>query len=77
MNTPQPHSALQHRRAFLRDCVRYPLLAGLAVLGGVLALRKGDPNFVEPCVKQRVCRGCGLFGDCAKPQAVATRKGDQ
>ena len=66
----------QPRRAFLRDCIRYPILAGLAVLGGALALRKGDPNFVESCVKQRVCRGCGLFADCAKPQAVATRQGD-
>lgn len=73
----QPSSTPQGRREFLRDCIRYPLLAGLAVLGGVLALRKGDPNFVETCVKQRVCRGCGLFMDCAKPQALATRKADQ
>lgn len=62
------------RRAFLRDCIRYPILAGLAVVGGMLALRKGDPNFIEPCLKQRVCRDCGLFRDCAKPQAAAARK---
>jgi hypothetical protein len=63
------------RRAFLSSCIRYPILAGLAVLGGTLALRQGDPNYAEPCLKQRVCRDCGLFHDCAKPQAQATRKG--
>ena len=64
----------QPRRAFLRDCVRYPILAGFAVLGGVLALRKGDPAAVEQCLKQRVCRGCSLFDDCDKPQAAETRR---
>jgi len=64
----------QPRRAFLCDCVRYPVLAVLAVLGVVLAWRKGDPSAVEQCLKQRVCRGCSLFTDCDKPQAVETRQ---
>lgn len=62
------------RRAFLRALVRYPAAAGLAVLGGWLALRQVDPGAAVPCVKQRVCRGCQLFSGCERPQAVATRQ---
>ncbi len=62
------------RRGFLTDCGRGTILAGLAVLGGWLALRKGDPEFVERCLKQRVCQGCGLFHGCTLPQADATRR---
>jgi len=63
----------ESRRAFVRDCVRYPVLAGLAVLGGWLALKKSDPSLAEPCVMSRVCRGCKLFDNCSLPQAAATR----
>ncbi len=63
-----------NRRAFLQDCARGAILAGLAVLGVALGSRKGDPAAVEPCLKQRVCRGCGLYDRCALPQAEATRK---
>jgi hypothetical protein len=63
-----------NRRAFLRACARYPILAGLALLGGVLALRRDDASATVPCLKQRACSGCGAFAGCALPQAVATRK---
>jgi hypothetical protein len=71
---PQSTPSPPNRRAFLRDCVRYPVLAGLAFLGGGLALRRPDPSADVPCLKQRVCQGCGAYADCALPQAVATRK---
>ena len=71
-NTSPPNRAT--RRVFLRDCARGAILAGLAVLGAVLGLRKGDPAAAEPCLKQRVCRGCGLYDHCALPQAQATRQ---
>jgi hypothetical protein len=64
----------RNRRAFLRACARYPILAGLAVMGGVLAMRRADPSAPVPCLKQRVCQGCGAFADCSLPQAVATRE---
>ena len=62
------------RRAFLRGCARGTILAGLAVLGTALAVRKGDPAWADRCLKQRVCQGCGLFDACSLPQAEATRK---
>jgi hypothetical protein len=62
------------RRDFLQDCGRGAILAGLAVLGAVLGLRKGDPAAAGSCLKQRVCRGCGLYDHCSLPQAEATRK---
>ena len=64
------------RREFLRDCVRYPVLAGLAALGGLVAWRRGVPGSVELCLKQRVCRACGLLPECALPQAKAARQRD-
>lgn len=68
-----PENLAGDRRAFLRALVRYPLVAGVAALGGWLALRRVEPGAVEPCIKQRVCRGCQLFTGCDRPQAVATR----
>ncbi len=62
------------RRVFLQDCARGAIMAGLAVLGVGLGLRRGDPGVTEPCLKQRVCRGCGLYDRCSLPQAAATRK---
>ena len=62
------------RRAFLRALVRLPAAAGLAVLGGWLALRRVEPGVAEPCIKHRVCRGCQLLAGCERPQAVATRE---
>ncbi len=61
------------RRAFLRDCIRYPILAGLTLVGGLLTLRRGDPTRYWPCLKQRVCQGCGAFTVCRLPQALAAR----
>jgi hypothetical protein len=73
--TPTTHSpGGTTRRAFLTGCARGTILAGLAVLGAGLAVRKGDPAWAERCLKQRVCQGCGLFEACALPQAEATRK---
>lgn len=62
------------RRTFLRACARYPLLGGLALLGGWLAWRRADPTAPVPCIKRRVCRDCRLFSGCTLPQAVATRR---
>jgi hypothetical protein len=70
----RPEMLAGDRRAFLRALVRYPAVAGMAVLGGWLAFRRVDPGAVEPCVKQRVCRGCQLFSGCERPQALATRE---
>jgi hypothetical protein len=71
----RPSSAT--RREFLRDCLRYPVAAGLVALGGVLALRQADPSRPVPCLKQRVCRGCQLFDDCDLPQARETKNQPQ
>ncbi|HUU11320.1 MAG TPA: hypothetical protein VM431_12410 [Phycisphaerae bacterium] len=62
------------RRAFLGDLVRYPLLAGLGLLGGHLAARQGGPvQAGQSCVNRGICRGCGRLGACGLPQASMTR----
>ena len=62
------------RRAFLRACARYPILGALVLLGGVLGWRRPGPAAAEPCVKQRVCRGCRELANCSLPQALAARQ---
>ncbi len=74
-NSPRPPVApLQDRREFLRACVRYPVLAGLAVVGGVLLTRRDNPENPALCVKRRVCDSCRVFATCDRPQAKAARK---
>lgn len=57
------------RRALLRTCARYTVLAGLAFTGGALAARAR-----ETCINDNVCRGCGRFDYCALPGAWSTRQ---
>lgn len=63
----------QDRRAFLRALARYPLLAGLVLLGGALAVRRQGNSPAAACLKQRVCRDCALYSGCELPQAVSAR----
>ncbi len=65
---------LPDRREFLRACVRYPVLSGLAVVGWVLLTRRDSPENTALCVKRRVCDGCRVFDTCERPQAKAARK---
>ena len=58
------------RREFLRELGRYPLLAGLLVVGGVVATRRRD---AAACWPVRVCHDCQAFTDCRLPKAQAAR----
>jgi hypothetical protein len=62
------------RRAFLRGLARYPVLAGLALLGGVLAWRRQGDSSAAACLKQRVCRDCALYSGCELPRAMTSRR---
>lgn len=61
------------RRAFLRGLARYPVLAGLVLLGSTLAARRQGDSPAAACLKQRVCRDCSLYSGCGLPQAVNAR----
>ena len=78
MPNPVPHfhpSQRANRREFLRAAVRLPLLAGLALVGGVLAERRRQPGAV--CTQQLVCRDCRLLDACLLPQAAPFKPRNQ
>jgi len=57
-----------NRREFLRAAARLPLLAAMAVAGGVLLDRRRQPGAV--CTQQLVCRDCRSLDVCVLPQAA-------
>ena len=61
------------RRDFFRACVRYPLLAALAGLTGVLASRRATTPALGECLKLRLCRECRIIQRCDRPPAVKFR----
>jgi len=61
---------LQGRREFFRGVVRYSILGGALIVGGVLSARQGQSR----CERPVVCRDCAVFRNCSLPQAEAARK---
>jgi hypothetical protein len=64
------------RRALLVSAVRYPVLAVLGVVGGLLISRGGGGRPVEEgqdCVNRGLCRGCSSLTRCGLPQADMAR----
>lgn len=59
------------RRDFFRACMRYPVILGMAVVGVSLVSRAKNAT---GCQEFPVCQTCKLLPDCAKPQALETRK---
>ena len=70
-----PSSPPANRREFLRAAVRWPLLAGLAVVAEVLIERRLQPGAV--CTQQLVCQECRLLNACLLPQAAPFKPGNQ
>jgi hypothetical protein len=54
--------------------MRHALLAGLAAMSGVLVKRHDASLPGQTCINQGICRGCGAFGDCGLPQALAAKR---
>ena len=65
-----PHS----RREFFRTCARGLGLAGLGLVGGVLAARRAERVGAESCENSGVCRGCPAYSGCGLPQALSARQ---
>lgn len=62
------------RRDFFRGAVRYAAAAFLAGGTAMLVLRRQrGPSLA--CQRRIVCSSCGLFDQCALPQAQASRGG--
>lgn len=63
------------RREFLRGLVRAPLLGGLGLLGGGLAVRSFSGPIApdEKCISRGLCRRCGQLARCGQPSATMMR----
>ena len=71
----EPHlDQAANRRDFLRGGARYALLAGVAAVGAVVAVRRGPALPGQTCVSQGLCRGCNVFQDCELPQALSAKQ---
>ncbi len=73
MNTRSPSSGTG-RRQFLRDGLRYTVLAGLAAVGGKLVARQAARPAGQTCISAGICRGCAAFDDCGLPQALSAKE---
>jgi hypothetical protein len=77
MNQPEPNRG-RNRREFMRDGVRYSLLAGMAAVSALLLKRSSGKLTGQTCVNQGICSGCGAFAGCGLPAALsakATKRG--
>ncbi len=61
------------RHEFWRAAARYPLLAALAVLSSVLAVKHRSRAGEGACLNRGLCHGCGVFSSCGLPPALAAR----
>jgi len=78
MNQLDPNRG-RNRREFMRDGVRYSLLAGLAAVSILLFKRSGGKLTGQTCRNQGICSGCGAFAGCGLPAALsakAAKRGD-
>ncbi len=57
------------RREFLRNAMRYPLLAALALLGGRLVAQRTGPFSPGTCNPDGRCRACTSLNFCVLPPA--------
>ncbi|MDW8310851.1 MAG: hypothetical protein RMK20_15880 [Verrucomicrobiales bacterium] len=76
MNAKSP-SAPATRREFLRDGVRYALLAGLAAASASLVSRRGGALPNQTCINRGICRGCNALPNCGLPQALSFKQATQ
>lgn len=77
MNQPELNR-WRNRRDFMREGVRYSLLAGLAAVSTLLFKRSRGKLTGQTCSNQGICSGCGTFAACGLPAALsakATKRG--
>lgn len=77
MNQANPFRG-RNRREFMRDGVRYSLLAGLAAVSAFLLKRSGGKLTGQSCINQGICSRCSTFTGCGLPAALsakATKRG--
>ena len=72
MNQPDPTGG-RNRREFLRDGMRYSVLAGMAAVSALLLKRSGGKLTGQTCVNQGICSGCGAFSNCGLPAALSAK----
>jgi hypothetical protein len=73
MNQADPTHG-RNRREFVRDGVRYSVLAGIAVVSALLLKRSGGTLTGQTCVNQGICSGCGAFAGCGLPAALSAKE---
>ncbi len=66
------------RRSFLKGLLRTILLGSIAVVCGLLGLRRsGIPSNTAACVIELPCAHCDKRSGCTDPKALASVKNDQ
>jgi hypothetical protein len=72
MNQSDPNRG-RNRREFMRDGMRYSLLAGMAAVSALLLKRSGGKLTGQTCVNQGICSGCGAYAGCGLPAALSAK----
>jgi hypothetical protein len=72
MNQPDQNCG-PNRREFLRDGMRYGVIAGMAAVSALLFKRSGGKLTGQTCVNQGICSGCGAFAGCGLPAALSAK----
>lgn len=65
---------LKNRRDLFLTAGRGACLGILGVVAGILTVNRQIDYTDQACTHQGMCRGCGGFTDCRRPQAISARK---
>ncbi len=68
---------IKSRRDLLRAIGRAISLGCLAIIGGVVMLRKSNSQQGQACRNLDLCQGCKVFERCALPQRLTLGKNDK
>ena len=64
----------QNRRNFLRDAVRYAVLALVCFVAGSAFTKRRKLLQEGNCINQGICGGCGVYENCRLPQALSKKQ---
>ena len=64
----------QNRRNFLRDTVRYTVLALVCFVASLAFMKRRKLLQEGNCINQGICGGCELYKKCRLPQALSRKQ---
>ena len=64
----------QSRRNFLRNAVRYAVLALVCFVAGSAFTKRRKLLQEGNCINQGICGGCGVYENCRLPQALSRKQ---